>query len=234
MTNTDVSDFAEAHPKDGEKFATFFSRARPEWEYDVFSVKDGVFPESIEAYDAAAITGSPASVHDGETWIAQLEGLIREMHVAQMPMFGACFGHQVIATALGGAVGPNPKGWVFGAVTTKFLPEDRDVNLFAAHKEQVVGLPEGARVVARTQDCPIAGYRIAEHILTTQYHPEMTPAFFAALVEELRGELGDAICDKAESTLGLNVDMESLARWAAAFFEDRLKARAADCRETRV
>jgi GMP synthase-like glutamine amidotransferase len=114
MTNTDESDFAQAHPKDGEKFAQLIAAVRPTWQVTSYSVKDGVFPNDINIFDGVMISGSPASVHDTNPWVADLLDLIRDIYTQGLPMFGACFGHQAIAMALGGRVGPNPNGWVFG------------------------------------------------------------------------------------------------------------------------
>ncbi len=114
MTNTDESDFARAHPKDGEKFTSLVHLVRPDWTTEVFSVKDDVFPAGLEWFDGVMITGSPASVHDGAPWIARLTDLIRDIAACGKPIFGACFGHQAVAMALGGEVGPNPGGWVLG------------------------------------------------------------------------------------------------------------------------
>ena len=72
MTNTDESAFAQAHPKDGEKFAALIHAVRPDWSCDVFAVKDGVFPDDLAAFDGVMVTGSPASVHDDEPWIGRL------------------------------------------------------------------------------------------------------------------------------------------------------------------
>lgn len=220
MTNTDESAFAQRHPKDGEKFSALLHRARPEWIFDVYSVKDGIFPKTLDDVDGVLITGSPASVHDNAAWIPKLEKLIRDLHSKRMPVFGACFGHQVIATALGGQVALNPDGWVLGTVTATGTADDKPVSLYAAHKEQVTQLPDGAEVVAKSPDCPVAGFSIGDHILTTQYHPEMTKDFFAALVAELRFELGREISDQAERSMATDVDTDDLAEQIAHFFEN--------------
>ena len=219
MTNTDETAFAQRHAKDGEKFAALLHRVRPNWSFDVFSVKDGVFPSDISGWDGVMITGSPASVHDGADWIARLESLIRAFHHLGTPMFGACFGHQVIATALGGVVGPNPDGWVMGTVTTSFVEASQAVAFYAAHKEQVSVLPEGAVIVAETPGCRAAGFAIGNHVLTTQYHPEMSKSFIAALLEELREDLGDTVTDQAEASLATEVETDELAEWIADFYE---------------
>jgi GMP synthase-like glutamine amidotransferase len=217
MTNTDESPFAQEHPKEGQKFSELLWRVRPDWEFDVFAVKDDVFPATLD-YDGLLITGSPASVHDGDNWIAQLEELVRDAVAQKIPMFGAGFGHQVIARALGAEVTYNPSGWVLGKITTEFTSKTT-VPLYAAHKEQVSTLPDGARIVARTPGCEIAGFAIADNVLTTQYHPEMTHAFVTALLEAFADDISHYITQKASQTLDEPTDIDALAGWIAAFFE---------------
>lgn len=221
VTNTDESDFAQAHPKDGQKFSDLLWRVRPDWTFDVYQVKDGHFPDTLD-FDGILITGSPASVHDGAPWIARLEELVRDALTQKTPMFGACFGHQIIARALGARVGYNPQGWVFGRVETEFLRTSQHTALYAAHKEQVLDLPAGAEIVARTDGCEIAGFSIGAHVLTTQYHPEMTGNFMSALIAEFADTLGWDIADRARGTMAQNTDMDALAEWIAQFYEGAL------------
>lgn len=219
MTNTDESAFAQRHPKDGEKFPALLREVRPDWDFDVYSVKDGVFPETLDGVDGVLITGSPASVHDGEAWIDRLEALIRDIAETRLPVFGACFGHQAIAKALGGTVSYNPQGWVLGSVQTRLFDLDRTVSAYAAHKEQVTALPETAQVVAETPGCPIAGFAMGTHILTTQYHPEMTDGFVAALLEEMAQDTDPDVIRAAKDSLSHPADRQILAEWMAQFFE---------------
>jgi GMP synthase-like glutamine amidotransferase len=221
VTNTDESDFAQAHPKDGQKFSDLLWRVRPDWTFDVYQVKDGHFPDALD-FDGILITGSPASVHDGAPWIAQLEELVRDALKQKTPMFGACFGHQIIARALGARVGYNPQGWVFGRVETEFLCTSQRIALYAAHKEQVFELPAGAEIVARTDGCEIAGFSMNTHVLTTQYHPEMTSDFMSALIAEFADTLGRGVAERARSTMAQNTDMDALAEWIAQFYEAAL------------
>ncbi len=221
MTNTDESEFAQRHPKDGDKFETLLRELRPLWQFEVFSVKDGRFPGDTGRFDGVLITGSPASVRDGEPWIAQLEDLIRELHALKVPMFGACFGHQAIATALGGKVDCNPGGWELGTVETEFIDgrQKRPLNLYAAHKEQVILAPTGAAVTATAAGCPIAGFAIGDHIATTQYHPEMTPEFIAALLDELERELDPKVIAAAKASLETRADRNEITELMVQFFE---------------
>lgn len=226
MTNTDESDFAQRHPKDGQKFTDFIQSVRPGWTTEVFSVKDGVFPDSLTRFDGAMITGSPASVRSGAGWTEELLVLIRAMHAAGLPLFGACFGHQAIALALGGTVDHNPGGWVHGLTHNETLARpgwagdlpDR-VRLYGSHTEQVTALPEGAVPLSRSEDCPISGFAIGGTVYTTQHHPEMTPAFIAALTEELAGQMGPDLAARARASLAEPADSLAFAESVARFFE---------------
>ena len=226
MTNTDESDFAQRHPKDGDKFAQLVHSVRPDWSVTSYAVKDGVFPDDITKYDGVMITGSPASVHDADPWVGQLLDLIRVTAAAEIPMFGACYGHQAIALALGGQVGPNPDGWVFGATKASVvskanwmegLPEA--FTQYAAHNEQVTKLPKGAKVLASSAGCPVSGFRIKNSVYTTQNHPEVTDDFIAALVTEYAPKLPVGVGDQAKASLTDIADTNAYAQTIARFFE---------------
>ena len=217
MANTDESAFAQAHPRDGEKFSGLLRGVRPAWQFSVFSVKDGEFPPEGAVFDGWLITGSPASVNDPQDWTLRLLGLIRQIVAAGQPLFGACFGHQAIAVALGGVVGENPGGWVFGATDT--VLEDEKIRLYAAHKEQVLALPMGAVVLGGNDECPIGSFAIGRGVLTTQYHPEMTPEFMAALVAEYFRKLPKEIAERAKASLAVPADTGAMAVRIVQFFE---------------
>ncbi len=226
MTNTDESEFSRQHPKDGEKFTALLHLVRPDWQTQVFAVKDGVFPESLDRFDGVMITGSPASVHDTDPWVGRLLDLIRDIVAKGIPLFGACFGHQAIALALGGKVEKNPGGWVFGRTETELTdpaPWMQDLpgktGLYAAHVEQVTELPEGARILSGNSDCAAGAFAIGNQVYTTQYHPEMTPGFIAALTEDMQGKLPEDVLDKARASLSAPADTKAFAESLARFFE---------------
>jgi GMP synthase-like glutamine amidotransferase len=218
VTNTDESAFAAAHPRDGEKFASLLAPLRPDWRFSVFSAKDGVFPETLAGIDGIIITGSPASVHDPDLWVAELLALIRQIVAQGIPLFGACFGHQAIALAFGGTVARNPGGWVLGTVATQMQPLG-PIHLYAAHLEQVTTLPQGTNIIGSTPGCPIAAMQIGARVLTTQYHPEMTHGFIAALVEELDGKLPSDAIAQARKSLTTKADTARIASHIVTFFE---------------
>ncbi len=218
VANTDESDFAQRHPKDGAKFASLLQGLQPAWRFSSFSVKDGVFPTEGERFDGWIITGSPASVHDSEVWVGRLFGLIRAIVTRGEPLFGACFGHQAIAMALGGVVGDNPGGWVFGVVETEM--EQATMRLYAAHREQVLTAPDGAVVLGGNADCVVGSFAMGPAVLTTQYHPEMTHDFMTALVAEYAGKLPAEVAARAQASLAVAADREVIAARMVRFFEE--------------
>jgi len=225
MTNTDDSAFAHRHPMDGEKFTTLVQMARPHWSCDVFAVKDDIFPEDISTYDGAMITGSPASTRSGAPWVTRLLDLIRQMHALRMPLFGACFGHQAIALALGGRVDNLPGGWVHGRTENHLVARPEwaadlpdVVAIYGSHVEYVRELPKGANPLM-TRDGYNTGFTLGTHIATSQHHPEMTHAFICALTEELRTDMGPEVYARAQESLTQKVDQPALAEAIARFFE---------------
>lgn len=226
MTNTDESAFAQRYAKDSEKFAQLIKSVRPTWRVTSYSVKDGVFPNNISAYDGVMISGSPASVHDPDPWVGQLLELIRATYAMRVPIFGACFGHQAIAMAMGGRVGPNPKGWVFGLTQVDIVHKTGwmqelpgTLKQYGAHIEQVTKLPKNAVVISTNSAIPIAGFHISDTVYTTQNHPEMTREFMAALVMEYAPKLPPEVAATAKSSMVEDADMSVYANSIAQFFE---------------
>lgn len=224
-TNTDDSAFATRHPRDVEKFRVLLQGVRPKWTVTAFDLPKGQFPDDVQVFDGFLIGGSPSSVHDEDAWIERLLSVIREAFAAGRPLAGACFGHQAIAKALGGVVGPNPGPFVLGTAETEvtspapWMDPVARFRLAAAHGEQVTALPPGAKVVGRTPGCEAACYRIGTTVFATQYHPEMTPGFLAALVEEFAPKFPATVRAAAEASLPLGTDGPQFAEWIARFFE---------------
>ncbi len=225
ITNTDDSAFARARPDDGAKFATLIHKARPDWTCVPFWVCKGDFPDDIMAFDGAIITGSPASVGSGAAWVAQMEALIHRIIDAHLPLFGACFGHQLIAKALGAPVVRNPQGWGHGllpirraAQTAWSSPTDM-LWLYGSHIEQVGEVPKGARVVFESDACPVAGFAIGDTVFTVQHHPEMTHGFITDLVDHYADEVGAEVTETARQSLRQRADTTAFAEEIARFFE---------------
>ena len=227
LTNDDDSAFALTYPNDGEKFSARLRALRPDWVYEVLSVKDGVFPPCAPAYDGYLVTGSPASVNNATLpWVEPLMAFIRELDRFQVPTVGLCFGHQAIAKALGGVVGHNPGGWCLGVAETDvehaegwMQPEKSHLNLFAAHNEQVLTPPAQARVLSQSDFCPVGSFAIGQHFFTSQYHPEISRQFMTDLLVFLDGKLDAALIAQARSQVNNPLDDELMFRWIVQFLE---------------
>ena len=226
VTNTDDSAFARAHPLDDAKFATLIAETRPGWRCTAFWVCRDEFPAGLDGFDGVMITGSPASVLDPAPWIARLEALVRRLIADRVPLFGACFGHQVIARALGAEIRRNPDGWAHGLIPMTRAarlpwsgPQDA-LSLYGSHLEQVRDLPPGARVTWTGPGCPIAGFHLDRHVMTVQHHPEMTHDFITALVHEYAPALGPQVTGAARASLAAGrADRAAFAEEIARFFE---------------
>ncbi len=226
VTNTDNSAYAQSQPRDGEKFTRLIHSVRSDWKCLVYLCPDGQFPSDLHECDAYIIGGSPASVNDNALWIAQLFEVIRKLHQQEIPIVGCCFGHQAIAKALGGAVNDNPGSMIFGVSETIFThsmkwmqPKHRSLALFAAHGEQVSKLPVDARIIGEGTACPVGSFVIGNHIMTTEYHPEMTKDFFMGLTYAFENEVGSGIAAEARRQGQTETDGPIFAEWMARFFE---------------
>ncbi|KPN63273.1 GMP synthase (glutamine-hydrolysing) [Aliiroseovarius crassostreae] len=175
------------------------------FEFEIFSVVDGEFPPGIDAADGWLITGSKHGAYEDHDWIGPLEELIRDIRAAGQPLVGVCFGHQIIAQALGGKVEKFAGGWSVGRTEYDFGDEVLALN--AWHQDQVTELPEGAEVIASTDFCANAAVIYGDRILTIQPHPEFTADLIAGLIEHRgRGKVPDALLDEAEQQLSTSTD----------------------------
>lgn len=225
ITNTDFGTFAAAHPDDGEKFATLLREQRPTWRFTTFWVCKGQFPAEINGFDGVVITGSPASVTEDAPWMRQLSALILAVIAAGQPIFGACFGHQLIAQTLGAAIIRNPNGWGHGRLPLARVHRLQcsalceHLTLYGSHIEQVASAPPNTTITFCGPGLPIAGFAQGRHLYTIQHHPEMTHEFIAALVEEYAETVGPHITEQARASLVGQADRALFAGEIARFFE---------------
>lgn len=173
-------------------------------EADSYRVFDGLFP-AVEDYDVFVVTGSKFGVYEPHDWIMPLEKLVREVHRKRKKMIGVCFGHQVIAQALGGHVEKSDKGLGVGLMRYQMSDAEgqlRDVSLYVWHQDQVINAPAEAKIIASSSFCPVAALKYGEQILTFQAHPEFTEGYERALLSERRGvTLSEEAADRGLESL---------------------------------
>jgi len=226
LANNDASEFSAGFANDARKVCALLQTQKPEWIFTIYSVKDDNFPQAEDA-DGYVITGSPASVHDDLPWIRKLEHFIQQLDDDRIPLIGLCFGHQLIAKALGGRVSENPGGWRFGVAATQFSvsrswmdPPASQLLLHACHSEQVTQLPPGATLLGGDEFCPVGSFAIDSHVFTTEYHPEFTTSFMQALADAYEGEVPARVLDVGREELRTEVQSELFARWMVNFLEE--------------
>ncbi|NDW52690.1 type 1 glutamine amidotransferase [Aliiroseovarius sp. PrR006] len=188
------------------------------FDFQIFSVVDGEFPAGTDDADGWLITGSKHGVYEDHDWIPPLEDLIRDIRDAGQPLVGVCFGHQIIAQALGGKVEKFDGGWSIGRTEYDFGYEKLALN--AWHQDQVIDAPEGAEIIASTDFCANAAMMIGDRILTIQPHPEFTAPLVAGLIEHRgRGNVPDALLDAAAGVLETGTDNAKFADQMAAILK---------------
>lgn len=189
------------------------------FELETFDAVEGELPDPA-AHAAYLITGSPAGVYEPLPWIAPLMEFIRNAGHAKM--IGVCFGHQVMAQALGGEVIKSPKGWAAGLNRYQVLrPQpwtngEREIAIPASHQDQVVVQPPNTSVVAGSDFTPFASLVWLDRpAISFQFHPEFSPAYAKALIEKRYDRVNSP--DAAIASLDAPNDNENVAGWIRGF-----------------
>ena len=208
----------------GDMFVRMFHRHTPEIDITRIDVINGVTWPDLGAHDGILITGSRHSTGDDLPWIHELARHLRDAHARQFPVAGICFGHQLIAQALGGRVQRAEVGWGVGVhtatVTTRRDWMDPPVDGFRIlvnHQDQVVDVPPDGVVVATSDHAPVAAFE-AGSLLGFQGHPEFDAAYADALMTRRRDRIGDETLQRARATLDEPTDQETVAHWIGQFF----------------
>ncbi|MFK7753980.1 MAG: type 1 glutamine amidotransferase [Sedimentitalea sp.] len=190
------------------------------FEFDTYAVVDGVFPTGAQAADGWLITGSRYGAYEDLAWIAPLEELIREIYASERAMIGVCFGHQIIAQALGGRVEKVAKGWSIGRQDYPLNGQSYALN--AWHQDQVVTCPPGAEVVSQTDFCEHAALLYDNRIFTIQPHPEIDKRYLKGLLDvRAPGVVPAPLCEAATAQLDQPTDSAALADMFALFFTEK-------------
>jgi GMP synthase (glutamine-hydrolysing) len=140
--------------------------------------------------DAFIITGSSSSVTERAPWMLRAEELVRGIERAGAPLLGICFGHQMIAQALGGEVKKNPRGREIGTVRLQRIGDDplfaglpRAFDVNATHVDSVARLPPHAEVLATTALDSVSAFRVGPRVRAVQFHPEIDADVMRAYVK---------------------------------------------------
>jgi GMP synthase-like glutamine amidotransferase len=194
----------------------------PEFETESFNVATGQLPENPTAHAAYLITGSPAGVYEPLPWIEPLMAFIQDAKNAKM--VGICFGHQVMAEALGGKVEMSEKGWGAGLHRYEivrrepWMDGEAQIAIPASHQDQIIIQPPHTDIVASSEFTPFAGLAWTDRpAISFQFHPEFSPVFARALIEKRYDVVPDP--DAAIASLEAPNDNAHVAGWIRRFFK---------------
>lgn len=201
----------ELVPEFGEYPAMFIALLRqidPDLEFSVYDVEQNQYPLDLDEVDGYLMTGSKSSAYEDKPWIATLMEFVRDLHRRRNKLVGICFGHQLVAQALGGKVEKSPKGWgvglhthSFNSVPTWFDHGSADIDILVSHQDQVLEVGAEAQVLAGSEFCENAVIQIGDHILTFQGHPEFVDDYSRKLLVFRRELIGEDVFATAIASL---------------------------------
>ncbi len=212
---------ADLIPAFGRYPAMFETLLGPDFEYTNIDVQNEPLPPDVHRFDAYLITGSSAGVYEDHAWIEPLKTFVRAAS-GRAKLVGICFGHQIMAEALGGRVEKSERGWGVGLHTypvvrrEDWMDDAPAVSVPASHQDQVVIQPPQTQILASSVFTPYAGLVWRDRpAISFQFHPEIQPDFAAALYASRRDRLPQV--DAAIATLNAPNDNSRVGNWIRRF-----------------
>jgi GMP synthase-like glutamine amidotransferase len=210
-----------------DMYRNLFNRHVPDIELEIYDVINGDLPDVTGNLSGFLCTGSPCSVYNDYRWIKLLKKFVQDVYHHKKKIVGICFGHQIIAEALGGKVAYSPKGWGIGVQeicidqTRKWMiPPTDELNMLVSYQDQVEILPPGGVSLAGNSHCRYFIYEIQNVALGIQGHPEFDKAYAKALYMSRCEMIGQDIVSQATSSLSKPVHSHICAGWIYHFFKN--------------
>ena len=207
-----------------DMFSRLFNQLNIQLEIISYDVMEEKYPQNIDEVDAYLITGSSLSVYDDQQWIKRLSRFIQQLNEVRKKTIGICFGHQLVAHALGGKTERADSGWHIGTQSHRLnekaydiVGSKEDFNLIFSHEDQVISPAKGSQVLASTERCPIAMCKIENHILTIQGHPEFEIEYAHSLMATRRHIFGETLYQEGIDSLKNSNDQKLVAQWIINF-----------------
>ena len=213
----------------GAMFERLLRGAGAQGTFEIFNTTLGQYPASFDDFDAVLLTGSRADAFSQDPWVRELRARVEELLQARKKLVGICFGHQIMADALGGDVRKSEKGWGLGrhCYAVKARPDfmrtaSLALSVACSHQDQVITPPRDAEVILASDFTPNAGlaYRNGA-ALSFQPHPEFADDYTLALAELRRGTAPDNLVDRAVASVAMPSNSGDVANYIGQFFKRR-------------
>ena len=211
-----------AHIKGG--YREMFAALLPEAQFAHYEAHRGRLPASADECEAWLCTGSKYSVYDKLAWVDELARFIRTIKKDKKPFVGICFGHQMLAHALGGEVAQSKEGWGVGVLPLRIIsreawmdPPRPELRIQHMHQDQVQGLPDDGVLLGQSPHCEVGMFRVGETMLGIEGHPEFTAEFAEALIRARKERIGAERSAAALKSVREPSDGSLLGRWIWRF-----------------
>lgn len=180
-------------------FDNWFRESVRHAHFTTFDVAEGARAPGIKDFDGFIVTGSPAMVTEQHAWSENLKPWLQKVVRLNKPMLAVCYGHQLLAEALGGKAGWHPKGREIGTVDITLTEAGRSDALlgtlaptFSAqvtHAQSALELPQGATLLAFNDYEPNQAFRVGQNVWSVQFHPEFTADIMRGYLFEASAKL---------------------------------------------
>ncbi|MCP4790991.1 MAG: GMP synthase [Gammaproteobacteria bacterium] len=194
-----------------------------------YRVHHNELPSSPSEADVWLINGSPNSVYYELDWITRLISFVRQVHAAKVPLVGFCFGHHIIATALGGKVERSTQGWGLGIAnypvtqpSSWMQPAIDNYHIFVFHQDQIVNLPANTQVLSGNEFCPYFWLQYDDKTMSTQGHPEFYKGFLSAVLSSDEFDDLPEVREQGLNNLQGEADTKIMFQWVTNFYRQAL------------
>ena len=200
-------------------FDSLFSQIDGDFEVSYYFVIDNQFPENISECDAYMTSGSQFGANDDLPWIKNLIKFIQDLYHANKCFIGICFGHQLIAKALGGKVDKSNKGWGVGVHSSQIINKPAwmtegidNVDLIVSHQDQISQLPDDSKILSRNDFCPFSMIQVGDSFIGLQGHPEFTHQYSDCLMEIRKDRIPSDIISKGKLSLKMKTNSKEITQ----------------------
>ncbi|WP_116472848.1 glutamine amidotransferase-related protein [Zobellella maritima] len=201
------SDFSRVGGDYPDLFRECIAAVAPEAQLQVYDANQHQLPDEGTRLDGWIISGARFDAFGQYPWLERLKACVRRLLEQGQRIAGVCFGHQLLALMHGGEVGRAPVGWGIGTHDYRWRQQAEGhrpaegFRLLVSHQDQVLSLPERARVLAGSDFCPNAAFTLDDRVIGVQGHPEFTPAYSRFLIEQRKAYFSGSLYRQAIDSL---------------------------------